>query len=548
MPHPRRLPMSQQTAFPFSVASSDEDLTALSVALGARLVAGWTPEEETLAARCTLELSTARIDAVRHAIERGGDPLGDGFCALHTPEARRPMGATYTPRSIVSAMTAWAKAQGPVARIVDPGAGSGRFLVAAGHAFPDAELLGSELDPQAALLARGHLAAAGFAARSHIVVGDYRALNLSPVDGRTLYLGNPPYVRHHLILPAWKEWLGTTAARRGLKASKLAGLHVHFFLATAETARPGDIGALVTSAEWLDVNYGQLVRDLLVGDLGLDGLHVVEPTATAFEDAQTTAVITTFAVGSQSKSVGLRRVETLADLGHLPPTPSIYRSCLAEARRWTPLTRTAHVAPEGFVELGELCRVHRGQVTGANKVWIAGPHSAGLPSSVLFPTVTRAQELFRAGAVLSETHRLRRVIDLPADLDALDPDEQRAAERFLATARSMGAHEAYTARHRRAWWAVGLREPAPILATYMARRPPAFVQNGGDARHINIAHGLYPRVPLSTSALATLALHLGTSTVVGQGRTYAGGLTKFEPKEMERLLVPTPDRLEAASA
>jgi adenine-specific DNA-methyltransferase len=30
-----------------------------------------------------------------------------------------------------------------------------------------------------------------------------------------------------------------------------------------------------------------------------------------------------------------------------------------------------------------------------------------------------------------------------------------------------------------------------------------------------------------------------------EGRTYAGGLTKFEPREMERLLVPSPELLGA---
>ena len=540
--------MSRQTVLSFDTASSIEEWTALSLALGAREVAGWTAAEDRCADAAAGPPSLARVQAVRDQIEAGGDPLGDGFCVLYTPEDRRPMGATYTPRAIVAAMTAWAREQGPVTRIVDPGVGSGRFLVAAGRAFPDAVLVGSEVDPHAALLARGHIAASGLAERSRVVVGDYRSLDLPPVDGRTLYLGNPPYVRHHLIPQEWKEWLASTASRRGLKASRLAGLHVHFFLATAETARPGDVGAFVTSAEWLDVNYGQLVRDLLVGDLGVDGLHLIEPTATAFEDAQTTAVVTTFAVGSRPESVALRRVETLAQLGPLPTRPAVHRDRLAEARRWTPLTRAARDAPEGFIELGELCRVHRGQVTGANKVWIAGGHSVGLPDSVLFPTVTRARELFQAGAVLTETDTLRRVIDLPPDLDVLDSAERRAAERFIVVARSMGAHEGYVARHRRAWWSVGLRDPAPILATYMARRPPAFVQNDRAARHINVAHGLYPRVPLTEAVLAALAAYLGRSTTLGQGRTYAGGLTKFEPKEMERLMIPSPTLLSDADA
>jgi adenine-specific DNA-methyltransferase len=79
----------------------------------------------------------------------------------------------------------------------------------------------------------------------------------------------------------------------------------------------------------------------------------------------------------------------------------------------------------------------------------------------------------------------------------------------------------------------------------MARRPPAFVRNLAGARHVNIAHGLYPREPLPPAALDGLAAYLCRSVTPGQGRTYAGGLTKFEPREMERLPVPVPALLPA---
>lgn len=81
----------------------------------------------------------------------------------------------------------------------------------------------------------------------------------------------------------------------------------------------------------------------------------------------------------------------------------------------------------------------------------------------------------------------------------------------------------------------------------MARRPPAFVRNEAAARHINIAHGLYPREALSDTVLEALGAYLRTAVSMESGRTYAGGLTKFEPKEMERIVVPNIDMLSAGA-
>jgi hypothetical protein len=177
-------------------------------------------------------------------------------------------------------------------------------------------------------------------------------------------------------------------------------------------------------------------------------------------------------------------------------------------------------------------------VTGANAVWVRTRDQAGVPGRFCFPAVTRARELFQAAGVLAAASSLRVVIDLPADLDGLDGGEREQVSAFLDRAARAGAADSYIARHRRRWWRVGLTEPAPILASYMARRPPAFVRNIAGVRHLNIAHGLYPREPLPGPVLDRLAAYLRGSVSLGQGRTYAGGLTKFEPGEMERLPVP----------
>lgn len=540
-------PAASSRLAPGGGAPSESALIGLAVALGAEEVPEWSEEEERLA-RSSDSPPPDVVARARKAILAGRDVLGEAFCALRSPEIRRRQGATYTPGAIVSAMLDWAERKGTPDRIVDPGTGSGRFLVAGGKRFPHAQLVGVERDPVAALLARGNLAACGFASRARVLLEDYRRFSLPPIAGLTLYVGNPPYVRHHLLEPEWKRWLSGEAAKRRLPSSQLAGLHVHFFLATLSKASPGDVGTFITASEWLDVNYGALLRSAFLGELGGERIVVIDPAARPFTDAATTAAITFFQVAQRPATIEIGRVSGIEQLSDPAAVTPIRRERLEGEQRWSHLTRQPKRHPEGYAELGELCRVHRGQVTGLNRVWIAGSHSVGLPERVTFPSITRARELFEAGRELSDPLSLKRVIDLPPELDVLDERERAQVERFLRIARGMGADRGYIATNRKAWWSVGLREPAPILTTYMARRPPVFVRNRADARHINIAHGIYPREPMSDRALAALADYLTRTTRIEAGRTYAGGLTKFEPREVERLLIPAPGLLEQGPA
>ncbi|WP_374291866.1 Eco57I restriction-modification methylase domain-containing protein [Paenirhodobacter enshiensis] len=523
---------------------SEAELIAAALKLGAGDAGGPLKSEEAkiAGAHSDVTLPTADMGKIEADIQNGLDPLGFIFAELRSPDRRREDGATYTPTVIVKQMMEWAKSKPAPARIVDPGVGSARFLAAAGSAFPDAELVGIDLDPIATLMTRANLNVLGMGKRSKVLLGDFRNF-AAKAKGATLYIGNPPYVRHHQISPSWKEWLSREAGLMGLKSSKLSGLHVHFFLATAVRAQPGDYGAFITSAEWLDVNYGALVRSLFVDRLGGTSLTVLEPETQPFPDALTSAAITTFEIGTSDASASVRRIADIKKLKNIGTGKKIARERLATETRWSHLTRTLERPAEGWVELGEICRVHRGTVTGANGVWIAGEHSVGLPDSVLYPSITKAREVLESGGTLKPGHKLRNVIDIPADLDELDSEERKAVVKFLKTARSMGGDKGYVARHRRAWWAVGLRSAAPIISTYMARRAPGFTVNDANARHINIAHGLYPRDAMSDELRDALVNFLQTGVSQQMGRTYAGGLTKFEPREMERLVVPSPELL-----
>jgi hypothetical protein len=134
--------------------------------------------------------------------------------------------------------------------------------------------------------------------------------------------------------------------------------------------------------------------------------------------------------------------------------------------------------------------------------------------------------------------QLKRVVDLPADLDNLPEPQRDAVLRFLKRARDMGADQTYIARHRKPWYAVAMRAPPAAFVSYMGRRPPVFRANPWRASFINIAHGLYPRQTMAGDTLDRVLQHLNTTTDLHGGRMYGGGLAKFEPGDVARLRIP----------
>lgn len=465
----------------------------------------------------------------------GHDPLGEAYARAHLPEERRASGITLTPQWLVQRMLDLAATRDGFDTVVDCGAGSGRFAIAAALRFPHARVIAVEAHPEMAALLRRRLRDEALSHRVELLEADYRQAGL-PARGRTLFVGNPPYVRHHDLEPQWKEWYRRTMAAHGIVASQLAGLHAQFMLRTVELMRDGDAMLFVTAAEWLDNGYGQAVRDLLggAGDVALRSLWLAAPDESVFPDALVSSVVVEAQRGGGDAAVQTGMIAGRA----LHPVRRLDRASLRAAQRWTPLCREQPIAIAGGAELGELFRITRGQVTGLNSAWVVKPEDA-MPATLTVPAITRAREIIDDLAATREgVARLARVVDLPSDLDALASPEREAALRFVDRARALGADRSYIARHRTPWYRVGMREPPAAFVSYMGRRPPVFRANPQRVSFLNIAHGLYPRAPMAEVVLSRILQHLNTTTDLYSGRVYGGGLAKFEPSDIARLRVP----------
>lgn len=534
-----QLPMAQATDARFVQAIPDvASLVRIAVALGATSQSGALSQAEgsTVEEAMAAPLPPDQIvNEVRRRIQTGEDPLGDALCRLRPASERRIAGAFYTPAIIVEPMVDWILKQDPM-RVVDAGCGSGRFAVAVARRNRAVAIVAIDNDPVATLLTRAALAAVG-ASKANIINCDFTTIHLERIPGRTAFIGNPPYVRHHQLTREAKLWAAQAAEQLGHRASGLAGLHAHFFLATAVHAIPGDVGCYVTSSEWLDIGYGATIRELLRNGLGGRSLHLIAPEARPFEDAQTTAAIVCFAVGAAPVDFRVSYQDSFNGGIELGTGVAVPKETLARSERWSRLLLSS---PEFGIRLGALVRVHRGIVTGSNNFFVMTKSRASELGVEPWcrPAITAAREIIEAEGVIRDGPQRKVVLDVAADIDRA---EHPSVDAYLSIGETsnpgkQAVSERYVCAHRKPWWHLGKPAKPPVVASYMARQAPAFALNPDGLVLLNIGHGLHPREPMPDDlSLEKLVSYLNNNRqrFRGAGRTYQGGLEKFEPGEME---------------
>jgi adenine-specific DNA-methyltransferase len=514
---------------------SKAGLIRTAIALGALRSGGaLSSAEQSLVRRVgsTRSIPMQKLRELREVIRAGDDPLGAALIALRPPTERRNLGQFLTPWVTVRHIVDWALSKGAT-RLIDPGCGSGRFTLEAVRRDRNVRVIAVDIDPLATLLTRAVASCTG-ARNVNILNVDFTTLMLPSYDQKSAFIGNPPYARHHVLSRRTKKAAARIASELGYSISAQAGLHVFFFLATAMNVKPGDVGCYVTSAEWLDVNYGSIMRTMLLNGLGASQIWLFNPTERHFDEAMTTTAITFFEVGVKRRTLEFRRISSGAPeaRNHAPI------SALKAASKWSIYAHRKSQVKSGVGTLRDLARVHRGAATGRNKFFVMSEERADEIGIAEFcrPVIASAKQIIGSNGIIRNSEDRLVILDPPATLDrAKNP----ALDSYLRSGEATGedgssAASSYLASHRSPWWRISAPTP-PIVATYMARSAPVFAANLDGLCLLNIGHGIYPIKPMSNKGLLRFVsiLNARSNSFLGLGRTYHGGLQKFEPREME---------------
>ncbi len=485
--------------------------------------------------------------------------------SLDTAALRKARGAFFTPEPLARYVTDWA-VRNVADKVLEPSCGEAAFLLSAVDrlaALHDLEakpatphLDGVELHDASATAARDLLRTAGVEA--DVRVGDF--FTFDPTGSYDVVIGNPPFVRYQDFSGDSRARSREAALRAGVPMSGLASSWAAFTVHAALFLRQGGRLGLVLPAELLTVNYAAPVRRFLLERFSSVDLVLFEERV--FPEVLEEVVLL-LADGYNEGPTDHFRVFQARDADALEGTP-VVRSWAPEDldAKWTPsLLPTEALASfaalthgDDFATLQTWGETTLGMVTGNNGYFALSPAKVaelGLTASDivrLSPPGSRHlrgltfsdSALDELGAAGSRTYLFR-----PAG----EPSE--AARRYIDAGKVAGVDNAYKCRIRGEawWWRVPLVRPADLLLTYMNADTPRLTTNRARAHHLNSVHGVYLREPHKRLGMDFLPLaSINSMTLVGAetvGRAYGGGMLKIEPREADRLPVPSPELVES---
>lgn len=476
--------------------------------------------------------------------------------------ARKARGAFFTPPEVADFLAEWA-VRSSEDRLLEPSCGEAVFLLSAMERLKSHGSLG--VDPQQVVGMDIHHDSVNLAKKliegrgqADLKVADF--FYVEPEKTFDVVLGNPPYVRYQSFSGEARARAKAAALAQGVRLDGLASSWAAFTVHAAAFLRNGGRMALVLPAELLSVNYAAPIRTFLLRRFANVRLVLFEKRVFpgVLEDvvlllAEGEGPTDHFEVLQARDAFGLKALK--ASTQYQPkPTDLKWTTALLEPKA---ASAYAELVEKGvFTNLEAWGETDLGMVTGNNKFFAlteAEVSEFGIAENDLVrispPGSRHLRGLTFSAALWKELARAgRRVYLFYPNGDELS----ESAWRYIESGEKRNVQQAYKCRVRRPWWRVPKISSPDLFLTYMNHDAPRLVANRAGVSHLNSVHGvsLDPRYRKLGMDLLPIAA-LNSATLLGAelvGRSYGGGMLKLEPKEADRLPVPSPQTLEQCAA
>lgn len=535
------------------------------------------------------------------------------------PDKQRALGQFETPTDVADLLLGFCLRR-PSDRLLDPGCGAGALLGRAAQwqrwqadspadVPPDA-LWGVELDETTAVLARAHLPQATILQTNFFALEPPQEttppsapprLDNSVLPTFDAIIGNPPYTR--------AEWIGQTpgetahqlelfedgapADQSAVEAKRLllpqrlweslggrAGLHAYFLLHSAPFLREGGRLAFVMPNGWLDVAYGERLKQFLLEHFKL--LVIIESGVERWfgqAKVNTCMIVLEKCSGPNRRAANLVRLARLErPLSHFLPYPAqdarrmeaverlitrllpgdsrqlpeaairvLPQSSLRPADKWGLALRAPQVyqqrraGPE-LVPLRHWATVQRGYTTGANSFFYLDPKTVerwGIEPEFRRPLLKSLRGLTRLRLTAADCRHEVLTIPPTAVLRGT------AVTHYLAWAEEQGLPQNRTCAARQPWYSLPPQSPASLVlpkGVWLRHMAPLLGEDllaDQQLYRVSLAEG----VPLLAAAALLNSAWFALQGELHGRLNFGAGVLWLATYELGQILLPDPRSL-----
>src|SRR2546423_418317 len=200
----------------------------------------------------------------------------DSFASVESWQREtKQLGQVATPQPIAALMAKWVMSAKP-RTVLDPAAGLGGLLAACLKLNREAALVGVERDTETLQRAK-----ATAPRDTKLVLADYLKSEAGLFDG---IIANPPYVKAHRLDYTENDWR-YFEERLGTPLDRLTNIYALFLLKIWEDLAPRGRAAVILPAEFLNANFGEEIKERLVGAMRPSAGPVFSPARKLFSGA-----------------------------------------------------------------------------------------------------------------------------------------------------------------------------------------------------------------------------------------------------------------------
>ena len=374
------------------------------------------------------------------------DILGRVYEDLIPADERHRLGQYYTPPPIVELIVEMC-VESPNDKVLDPGCGSGGFLVKAYHKLRDLkkkenpfrtdedlhqeipeQIYGIDINPFPAQLSSINLAVRNLKVRSrhiNLLQSDFFKVKHSqaPLPEKfDVVVTNPPYTRQ--IEMEYKDKIREKALMysdgTNINISAQAGIYIYFFTHSAKFLKDAGKMGYITSNTWLDVKYGEGLKRFFLDHFKIN--TIIEFDKRVFERASVNTCIAILERAERSeelrnanlvKFVRIKKPLEIVNLvSKIEQIESSYeddeirmitkkQGDLDPKEKWgvylrAPMLYFKVVQHSKMTKLGKLAKIRRGLSTGADYYFYLDKEKIrmwDIESEYIKPVITRPQEI-----------------------------------------------------------------------------------------------------------------------------------------------------------